>query len=80
MGAITTKMLETMNVGWDYFPTEEKDVGMALEKAVSHMSKTDLPYAFVMKKDSVAPYKLGSRPTAREILPPRHTSASHHLS
>lgn len=75
MGQITTKMLETMNVGWSYFPTEEKDVGVAIEKAVSHMAKTDMPFAFVMKKDSVAPHKLGSRPTAREILSPLSSAA-----
>ncbi|HVH42121.1 MAG TPA: phosphonopyruvate decarboxylase [Labilithrix sp.] len=67
MGQITIKMLETMNVGWSYFPTEESEVGTALEKAVSHMAKTELPYAFVMKKDSVAPHKLTSRPTPREL-------------
>ncbi len=67
MGQITTKMLETMNVGWSYFPTEESDVAAAIEKAVSHMAKTDLPYAFVMKKDSVAAHKLTSKPTAHEI-------------
>lgn len=67
MGQITTKMLETMNVGWSYFPTEESEVAGAIEKAVSHMAKTDLPYAFVMKKDSVAPHKLTSKPAAREI-------------
>ena len=67
MGQITTKMLETMNVGWSYFPTEESEVASAIEKAVSHMAKTDLPYAFVMKKDSVAAHKLTSKPAAREI-------------
>ena len=67
MGQITTKMLETMNVGWSYFPTEESEVGAAIEKAVSHMAKTDLPYAFVMKKDSVAAHKLTSKPTAYEL-------------
>ncbi|MBX3197644.1 MAG: phosphonopyruvate decarboxylase [Labilithrix sp.] len=67
MGQITTRMLETMNVAWSYFPTEESEVAGAIEKAVSHMTKTELPYAFVMKKDSVAPYKLTSRPTAREL-------------
>lgn len=75
MGQITTQMLETMRVGWSYFPTEEKDVGSALEQAVSHMAKTDLPFAFVMKKDSVAPHKLRSRPTPREIPPPATASA-----
>ena len=67
MGQITTKMLETMNVGWSYFPTEESEVASAIEKAVSHMAKTELPYAFVMKKDSVAAHKLTSKPTARDI-------------
>ncbi|MBX3258717.1 MAG: phosphonopyruvate decarboxylase [Labilithrix sp.] len=74
MGQITTKMLETMNVAWSFFPTEEGEVAGALERAVSHMAKTELPYAFVMKKDSVAPHKLTSRPTARE-LPPAPASA-----
>jgi phosphonopyruvate decarboxylase len=70
MGQITTRMLETMNVAWDYFPREESEVGTALEKAVAHMAKTELPYCLVMKKDSVAPHKLTSRATARELLPP----------
>jgi len=65
MGQITTKMLETMNVAWSYFPTEESDVASAVERAVSHMAKTELPYALVMKKDSVAPHKLTSKPSAR---------------
>lgn len=70
MGRITTQMLELMGVAWAYFPTEESDVAGAIEKAVSHMTKTSLPFCFVMKKDSVAPHKLTSRPTAREVLPP----------
>jgi phosphonopyruvate decarboxylase len=44
MGQITTKMLETMNVGWEYFPTEESEVANAIERAIGHMSKTDLPF------------------------------------
>lgn len=67
MGQITIKMLETMNVGWSYFPTEESEVGSAIDKALSHMAKTQLPFAFVMRKDSVAPHKLSSRPTSRDI-------------
>lgn len=70
MGKITTQMLELMGVAWSYFPTEESEVAGAIEKAVSHMNATRLPFAFVMKKDSVAPHKLTSRPTARELLPP----------
>lgn len=70
MGKITTQMLDLMGVAWSYFPTEESEVASAIERAVSHMQKTRLPYCFVMKKDSVAPHKLTSRPTAREVLPP----------
>ena len=69
MGQITTKMLETMNVGWEYFPTEESAVAGAIERAVGHMAKTELPFCFVMKKDSVAPYKLTSKPTMRQMPP-----------
>jgi phosphonopyruvate decarboxylase len=67
MGQITTKMLETMNVAWSYFPTEEADVANAIERAVSHMTKTELPYALVMKKDSVAAHKLSSKPAPRDL-------------
>jgi phosphonopyruvate decarboxylase len=67
MGQITTKMLETMNVGWTYFPTEESEVGGAIEKAIGHMKQTDMPFAFVMKKDSVASHKLTSKPTPRDF-------------
>ena len=73
MGGITIAMLETMKVGWAYFPMEESEVAGAMERAISHMAKTNLPYAFVMKKDSVAPHKLTSRPSAREIIPPSST-------
>src|SRR6187200_1031359 len=58
MGAITTKMLETMNVAWDFFPREQAEIAPAIEKAVAHMTKTGLPFCLVMKKDSVAPHKL----------------------
>jgi phosphonopyruvate decarboxylase len=68
MGQITTKMLDTMNVAWSYFPTEEAEVANAVERAVSHMTKTELPYALVMKKDSVAAHKLGSKPVARDLV------------
>jgi len=65
MGAITTKMLDTMNVAWDFFPTEQTQIGPAIEKAVAHMASTNLPFCLVMKKDSVAPHKLASNPVVR---------------
>lgn len=65
MGAITTQMLDTMNVAWDWFPTEESDVEPAIDKALSHMASTGLPFCLVMKKDSVAPHRLTSMPVMR---------------
>jgi phosphonopyruvate decarboxylase len=66
MGAITTQMLDTMNVAWSFFPQEASEIAPTIEKAVAHMAKTGLPYCLVMKKDSVAPHKLASKPVVRQ--------------
>ncbi len=60
MGSITTEMLDLLRIRWEYFPTEEKEVEGAVARAVRHMKESGLPFAFVMRKDSVAPYKLKS--------------------
>jgi phosphonopyruvate decarboxylase len=65
MGAITTDMLELMQIPWEYFPTEDSEIEPALERAVAHMESTSLPYALVMRKGSVAPVKLNSTPVER---------------
>src|SRR6056297_3047382 len=57
MGPVTTQMLETMQIKWEYFPTEKDQVGPALSRAVSHMDEHKLPFAFVMKKGSVEKYE-----------------------
>ena len=67
MGAITIKMLETMNVAWDWFPREPAEIAPAIDKAVAHMAKTGMPFCLVMKKDSVAPHKLASKPAVRPV-------------
>ncbi len=68
MGAITTTMLETMKVAWEYFPRELEEIGPALERAVAHMAKTQMPFCFVMKKDSVVSHKLTSTPITRPTV------------
>ncbi len=65
MGAITTSMLDMMRVSWEYFPTAEEDIEPALERAVQHVS-AGVSYALVMRKGSVAPTPLESRPAVRE--------------
>jgi phosphonopyruvate decarboxylase len=69
MGAITTRMLELMQIPWEYFPVEADAVAPALERAVAHMDKHGTPYALAMRKGSVADYKLQGR------LEPRPTYA-----
>lgn len=65
MGAITTDMLEVLKIRWEYFPTEKGDVDAAVERAVRHMRETRLPFAFVMRKDSVEPYALKAKVAER---------------
>lgn len=65
MGAITTDMLQLMQIPWEYFPAEDDAIEPALERAVSHMDLASLPYALVMRKGSVAPAALQSKPIER---------------
>ncbi|MEJ2138565.1 MAG: phosphonopyruvate decarboxylase [Gammaproteobacteria bacterium] len=65
MGAITTDMLDLMQVRWEYFPVEVDEIEPALKRAVAHMDKEHLPYALVMRKGSVAPTPLNAQPVER---------------
>ncbi|MGI5861494.1 MAG: phosphonopyruvate decarboxylase [Myxococcales bacterium] len=66
MGPITTAMLELMRIPWAWFPTETAEIGPALDRAEAEMAK-GRTYALVMRKDSVAPHKLESRPERRPL-------------
>ena len=61
MGPVTPAMLETMEISWELFPTEADAIGPALDRATAHMDSTGRPYALVMQKGSVAPYKLNKK-------------------
>ncbi|SAK59243.1 phosphonopyruvate decarboxylase [Caballeronia catudaia] len=58
MGPVTPRMLETMDIPWELFPTEADQIGPALDRATAYMDGTGRPYALVMQKGSVAPYEL----------------------
>lgn len=53
MGPITPAMLETMQIPWELFPTQPEAIGLALDRAISHMDSTGRPYALLMQKGSV---------------------------
>src|ERR1700685_2134467 len=61
MGPITPAMLDTMEIPWELFPTENGAIAGALDRATAHMDSTGRPYALVMQKGSVAPYKLNKK-------------------
>jgi phosphonopyruvate decarboxylase len=54
MGRITRDLLETLGIPWRSFPKAEEDVEAALRQADATMTETNLPFAMVMEKGSVA--------------------------
>lgn len=68
MGPITPELLDTMRIPHAVFPQTETEIAGALSHAQKTLDETDLPFAFVMSKGSVAPEKLDESPRA---LPPR---------
>ncbi|HEX5270664.1 MAG TPA: phosphonopyruvate decarboxylase, partial [Gemmataceae bacterium] len=75
MGQITPRALDLLGVRRGFFPTSEAEVGPALDRAVAHMDETRLPFALVMRKDSVAPHALRSRPAAPRLAAPAPPAA-----
>lgn len=67
MGQITAGLFDLMCIPWEYFPTEEREVAAALDRATSHMRKTRTPYGLIMRKDSVADHKLRTKPSPRPL-------------
>jgi phosphonopyruvate decarboxylase len=65
MGAITTQMLDLLQIRWEYFPVDDAAVEGALARAVAHMEAEQLPYALVMRKDSVGRVPLRGAPAVR---------------
>lgn len=76
MGPITPDLLDTMLIPHALFPQTERDVAPALTIADAEMAQTDLPFAFIMPKGSVAPETLDE--PSRD-LPPRGTLVDHRI-
>lgn len=67
MGRITTRLLETMEIRWEYFPDAAANIEPTLDRALDAMLTHRLPYALVMRQGTVADYKLRSRPVERTL-------------
>ncbi len=58
MGQITGKILDDLQIPWDWFPRNADSAEGALTVANWQMDKTGLPYAFILRKGSLAPASL----------------------
>jgi phosphonopyruvate decarboxylase len=61
MGQITGKLLDELQIPWDWFPRSADDVEGALMVANWQMERNGLPYALVMRKGSVDKAGLNSQ-------------------
>ncbi len=60
MGAITKKMLETMQISWAHFPSEIDEVKAVLNRADEYLNKESKPFALIMSNKNVESYNLQS--------------------
>ncbi|MGD8728887.1 MAG: phosphonopyruvate decarboxylase [Gemmatimonadota bacterium] len=67
MGAITSSLLELMDIPWEYFPDQTEQIDPCLDRAVAHMNEHGRPYALVMRKGTVEPWTLRSVPRPKEM-------------
>lgn len=58
MGQITGKLLETMKVPWEFFPTEAAQLESVFQRVEDYFELENRPYALIMRKGTVAPYTL----------------------
>jgi phosphonopyruvate decarboxylase len=75
MGAITTGMLDLMQIRWEYFPVETADIQPCLQRVRAHLDADGLPYALVMRKGSVAPCPAPPTPAAHPLGSPPAAAA-----
>jgi len=57
MGQVTSQLLEVLRVRHEPFPTQDAEVPAAVARAAAHMAETGLPFAFVLRKGTVAEYE-----------------------
>ena len=58
MGKITGDLFDLMDIPWEPFPAEERDIGPVLERATRYFAARQRPYALLMDQGAVAPHPL----------------------
>jgi len=62
MGRITGNMLTTMETPWEIFPDTDTGIKPALLRAGEYLHEHERPYAYLMRKGTVAPHALQRDP------------------
>jgi phosphonopyruvate decarboxylase len=62
MGQITHRLLETLQIPWLPFPSDEAQIGPVMAQAELSMTERKLPFALVMSEGSVADHDLDPQP------------------
>jgi len=70
MGQITGGLLDQLQIPWAWFPRNPGDLEGALGAACRQMEKTARPYAFIMRKESVASGESGGHGQPGRAGPP----------
>ena len=74
MGRITGSLLETMQIPWKPFPIEPGAIRAAWNRARGFIEREERPYAFVVRRGTVAAHALDP-----ERRPPRPTAPGTHV-
>jgi phosphonopyruvate decarboxylase len=54
MGRITGRLLDTMEIPWEYFPTKADRIEAVFQRAEDYMARELRPYALLVRKGSIA--------------------------
>ncbi len=65
MGRITSKLLEDMEIAWDYFPSEKEKIDSVFDKIENHFKNKSLPFALIMSKDTIEKYEISNKENKR---------------
>jgi len=77
MGAITPQLLETMRVPHAVMAPDATELSRQLATATAAMHDSRLPYAFIMRKDTIAPEALDGEPILPGRQPPVEDRLTH---
>lgn len=67
MGRIMHQLLDTLQIPWLPFPTDESQIAGVMAHAEASMQERQRPFALVMAKDSIAPHKLSGGRTPERV-------------